>query len=129
MLAHTIGVIGIVAGFGALALNIAAARAASTPRDSRTQRFLAIGASVLGLAVCAVTFFVGVEGPTVEGPVLTYGWPFVVATTDRFAGPREPAWIVGDLAFWLLAPQTLVYVYERFVRTSAGNSPRAKPTV
>ena len=119
MLAYMIGVIGIWAGLGALALNGIGMRPAYTSRDSRKRRFLAICASVLGLAICPVTFVIGVQGFTVEGPVFNYGWPFVVATTDRFAGPLGPEWIVGDVAFWLLAPQILVYVYERFVRAKA----------
>jgi hypothetical protein len=54
-----------------------------------------------------------------EGPVLDYGWPFVGATTDRFAQPVWPEWIARDFAFWVLAPQILVYAYERFVRAKA----------
>ncbi len=43
-----------------------------------------------------------------------YGWPFIVATTDRFQAPIGSEWIVGDVAFWLVAPQILVYLYARF---------------
>ena len=116
MLAYTIGMIGIWTGFAALALNVTGLRAAPTALEARRRRLLAICASVLGLAVCPVTFLIGFEASTIEGPVLLYGWPFYVATTDRFAGPIGPEWFVGDIAFWLFAPQVVVYLYERFRR-------------
>ena len=85
MLTYTIGVIGIWAGLAALVLNIAGMRATPASLDSRKRRFLAL--CVFGLAVCSVTFVIGVQGFTVEGPILVYGWPFPAATTDRFAAP------------------------------------------
>jgi hypothetical protein len=116
MLAYMIGVAGIWAGFGALALNVTAMRAAPTSQDARNRRLLMIWASVLGLAICPVTFVIGFQGVTIEGPVLDYGWPFAVSTTDRFAAPIGRDRIVGNLGFWVLAPQILVLVYERRFR-------------
>ena len=121
MLTYTIGVIGIWAGLAALVLNIAGMRATPASLDSRKRRFLALCASVFGLAVCSVTFVIGVQGFTVEGPILVYGWPFPAATTDRFAAPMGTDGFVRDVYFWLLAPQILVYLYQRLLRGQITN--------
>jgi hypothetical protein len=123
MVAHIIGVIGIWAGFAALALNVTAIRAAPTVRDSRQRRIRAICASVLGVAVCPLTLLITVEVVSNHSPgsVLYYGWPFMVATTDMYAGPAAPELIVNYVAFWILAPQILIYVYERVLRSRAAD--------
>jgi hypothetical protein len=117
-----IGLIGILGGLVTLTLNVAAMRATPSLPDLPKRRFVAIGVSVLGLVVCAVTFVIGIPGATMEGPVLDYGWPFPTATTDRFGSALGSEWIVGDIAFWLFAPQILVYLYTRFGETSTRNA-------
>ena len=116
MFAYVVGLIGIGAGLAAVIANLKAIRADRSSRDSRQPRPLIL-ASALGLVVCLLTFAIAIEASTIEGPILNYGWPFVVATTDRYAGDMR-AWIVPSLAFWLLAPQIGVYVHRRFARAA-----------
>jgi hypothetical protein len=121
-LGYMIGEIGIWGGLVTLALNVATMTAAPRSPDLPKRRFVAIWASVVGLVVCLITFVVGIPGATMEGAVLDYGWPFFIATTDRFQPPIGSEWIVGDVAFWLLAPQILVYLYTRFGAPSTRNT-------
>jgi hypothetical protein len=64
----------------------------------------------------------GIPGAAMEGPVLDYGWPFPTATTDHFGRAPGSEWIVGDVAFWLFAPQILVYLYMRFFAPGIRNT-------
>ena len=117
-LGYFVGLIGIGAGLAALIANIKAINVDPASNISRKRRVLAIAASIVGLAVCPLTFAIPVDAFTVEGPVVNYGWPFVVATTDRYAGYLGREWYIASLAFWVLAPQIVVYVYHRFLRAT-----------
>jgi hypothetical protein len=41
-----------------------------------------------------------------------YGWPFALASAHPIEFPAGMAGIVGNVVFWLLAPQILVLLYE-----------------
>jgi hypothetical protein len=109
---HLLGLIGIGVGIPALIANLKRFRANTASHEARRLRLLAIFASLLGLVVFALTCFVAVEAPTVEGPILNYGWPFIVATTDRY-GADNYLWL--GVAFWVLVPQGFVYLYGRLL--------------
>jgi hypothetical protein len=130
---HMIGLIGTWLGLVTLTLNVATLRTKPRLPDLPKRRFVAICASALGLLVCPVTFFIGVPSASMEQRILEYGWPFPTITTDRFGTALGPEWIVGDVAFWLFAPQILVYLYMRFfarsTTTKFSRKTTAKPRI
>ena len=115
-----IGGLGIWIGMAALAMNITAMRTGAPSQLSR-KRALMISASTAGIVVCPLTVLIGIEdfttmGSEIQWPVLDYGWPFSMASADRMSAPVGLEGIARNAAFWLLAPQIVVYFFERLWR-------------
>lgn len=122
MFSYIVALIGIFGGLAALISNINAIKSSLGFSESKNLRLLTVVASVAGLALCAVTSVIAIESDTIEGPILNYGWPFIVATTDRFAADIGIGWRLDSVAFWTLVPQAIPYAYRR-ASTPRGSRP------
>jgi hypothetical protein len=89
----------------------------SLPSQRSGKRSVALWASVIGCVICPFTLFIPVErwvsgGREIDVLNVYYGWPFFMASAHPVEAPTSLGGILANVAFWLLAPQALVLLYE-----------------